>query len=72
MNKETLKLMLIALFIASLVAITFVGNVYYNISIQVFIYGFSIASMILIGIGRILFKKDKNSSSEQKSPNEVR
>jgi hypothetical protein len=72
MNKENFNFFLSALFIASLVAVTFVGNVYYNISMQVFIYGFSIASMILVGIGRVFFKGDQKALPEPTKENKLR
>lgn len=59
MNKEKLKIVGLIALVLLLVAGTFVGNIYFNIPMEAFPYIFSLAAMILVGIGRVFSKGEE-------------
>lgn len=59
MNNEKLKIVGLIALVLLLVAVTFVGNIYFNIPMEAFPYIFSLAAMILVGIGRVFSKGEE-------------
>jgi hypothetical protein len=72
MNKENLKIVGITVLVLSMVAGTFIGNVYFNIPMERFPYIFSLASMVLVGIGRMFSKGDQKPPPEPSKENVLR
>lgn len=72
MNKEKLKIVGIIVLVLSMGAGTFVGNVYFNIPMERFPYIFSIASVILVGTGRVFSKGDQEPLPEPSKENILR
>lgn len=71
MNKEKLKIVGIIVLVLSMVAGIYVGNVYFNIPMEC-PYIFSLASVILVGIGRVFSKGDKKQLPEPLKENVLR
>jgi len=59
MNNEKLKIVGLIALVLLLVVGTFVGNIYFNIPMEAFPYIFSLAAMILVGIGRVFSKGEE-------------
>jgi len=59
MNKENLKIVGIIALVLLFVGGTFVGYVYFNIPMEAFPYIFSLAAMILVGVGRVFSKGEQ-------------
>lgn len=64
MNKVKLKIIGIIVLVLSMVAGTFVGNIYFNVPMERFAYIFSLASVILVGIGKVFSKGDQKPLPE--------
>ncbi len=72
MNREKIKIVGIIVLVLSMVLGTFVGNVYFNIPMEAFPYIFSLAAMMLVGIGKIFFKSDQKPLPKPSKENILR
>lgn len=72
MTQEKSKIFDIIVLVLLLVLGTFVGNVYFNVRMEAFPYIFSIASMVVIGVGKVFSKGDQKPFAEPTKENILR